>query len=124
MSTGTVPLNTSAIDWELSLKLASGKKQLAIDMLVMLTKRLPEDKTLIEQAHAQHQLPELGDVVHKLHGGTCYVGVIGLRDACKEVQTAIKLKRFHQVDDLVAILLDEINSVLSCAEAYLQDKDE
>jgi two-component system sensor histidine kinase BarA len=69
--------NIQAIDWNLSLKLAANKADLAKDMLNGLVATLPAELANIQAAKNNH--PELLKLVHKLHGAVCYCGLPRLK---------------------------------------------
>ncbi|RRJ85147.1 ATP-binding protein [Aestuariirhabdus litorea] len=81
------------IDLQEGVRLAGGKEDLAEEMLAMLLDNLPQDRQQIEQQYNDKQLPQLLETVHKLHGATRYCGVPLLRQACHEMESALKLSR-------------------------------
>ncbi|MFP5431011.1 MAG: response regulator, partial [Gammaproteobacteria bacterium] len=82
----------TAVDWQESLKLAAGKKDLARDMLLMLLNSLEEEKSKILDACENNRMEALLNHVHYLHGATRYCGVPALRHAAHELETHIKTR--------------------------------
>lgn len=83
------------IDWELGLKLANNKRELAEDMLALLVKTLPDEVTHMKKLFAENNFTVLGQRVHKLHGAVCYCGVPRLRRAMAALETALKQQNKH-----------------------------
>lgn len=86
---------SSAVDWEESIRLAAGKKDLARDMLLMLLNSLEQEKSKILDACENNRMEALLGHVHYLHGATRYCGVPALRHAAHELETHIKT-RLHE----------------------------
>lgn len=89
-----------AIDWQLSLKLAMGKADLAEEMLSMFMAELPKAQALIENAYQTQQWSELQMQVHKLHGATCYCGVPQLKSIVAKFETLLKCNNKTDIHDL------------------------
>jgi len=104
------------IDWELGAQLAGGKREIAKDMLQMLTNELPQNLQDITQAVQAQDYPTLKRLVHKLRGGTCYCGVPRLKIAADNLDAVLKANQFDNVDALAAELCQEINNVLDSAK--------
>ena len=77
---------TLALDWELSLKLAGGKSELAKTMLLGL---ISEARFLQEKIKTDEP-KNLLEVVHKTHGLCKYVGAENLRTALDSAETCLK----------------------------------
>ncbi len=78
------------IDIQEGIQLAGGKADLAEEMLEMLFENLPEDCQKINQLYADQLYSEMLETVHKLHGATRYCGVPKLRQACYDMESALK----------------------------------
>ena len=100
------------INWELCIKLAGNKTDLAQEMLAMLITALPLDKDLINQAYALRNFNQLREQVHKLHGGCCYVGTPKLKLIAKELEIAIATPAAEQIKYYIAQLNTEIEAIL------------
>ena len=102
-----------AIDWDLAIKLAGGRQQLAKEMVEELIALLPQDKIAINLSFQQKQWDTMRDQVHKLHGACCYCGVPKLKLAVATLEKSLKnpestkviqdLERFNQELDLVLL---------------------
>ena len=75
-----------ALDWEVSLKLAGGKTELAKTMLLGL---ISEARFLQEKIKTE-QPQDLLEIVHKTHGLCKYVGAENLRQALESAETCLK----------------------------------
>lgn len=104
--------DTKTIEWELCLKLAGFKEDLAHEMLTMLIAALPEDKFKILTAFNTNDSYELREQVHKLHGACCYVGVPKLKEISKELELAIAATNEDKIKILIAQLDLEISNIL------------
>ncbi len=113
----TEPVNTSrnvntAINWELCIKMAGGKEDLAKDMIDMLVQHIPEAREEINQAKHANSLDDLLKVVHKFHGATCYVGVPQLTRCAYDYETHLKKYGLDQdISELHQQLIDEMERV-------------
>ncbi|HVY53715.1 MAG TPA: Hpt domain-containing protein [Gammaproteobacteria bacterium] len=85
----------SAIDWELCLKLANNKSEIAEEILSFVLLQLPDDLSDIKQAFAKTDYAELLRSVHKLHGALCYTGMPKLKNIVSEFEGYLKKKEFE-----------------------------
>ncbi|WP_077340189.1 two-component sensor histidine kinase BarA [Pseudocolwellia agarivorans] len=81
---------TAIIDWSLALKRAGNKEELAKEMLLGLTKSLPEAKVHITEAMTSQDLEQLKALIHKLNGACCYSGVPNLSKVTHQIETYLK----------------------------------
>jgi two-component system sensor histidine kinase BarA len=97
-TTETVPVSADradqrlTVDWDESIRLAAGKRDLARDMLLMLLNSLEQEKSKIMDACENNRMEALLGHVHYLHGATRYCGVPALRDAAHDLETHIKTR--------------------------------
>jgi len=77
------------IDWQLSLKLAAGKVDLARDLLRMLVEALPTDKTELLASWENRDFEALLAHAHRLHGGSRYTGTPTLRNTTGVIERAL-----------------------------------
>ncbi|WP_144391364.1 two-component sensor histidine kinase BarA [Pleionea sediminis] len=109
---------SSSIDWELSVKMAGGKEELAKDMIKMLIEHIPEARDEIIESYESKDLENLLKRVHKFHGATCYVGVPQLRQLANQYETELKQEGINsKVDTLHQQLIDEMKEVIEAFEA-------
>ncbi len=114
-------LNTSDyIDWELALKLAGNKRDLAEELLDLFMKSLPAEKEKILQSYKKQRLPELLQYIHKLHGAACYCGIPRLKNKIATIETLLKQNRLDGLDELMhefdtesTLLLRAVNELIS-----------
>ncbi|MCF6192904.1 MAG: response regulator [Kangiellaceae bacterium] len=85
-----------SIDWELSIKNAGGREDLAKEMLTMLVDSFEESTGLIEKYSKEQQLTELIEQVHKLHGATAYCGVPNLKFLAHQYESLLKTTGFNE----------------------------
>lgn len=80
----------SLVDLALGTQLAGGNEQAAKEMLTLLAKSLPEDAKKISTAYHNQDQTALQQLVHKLHGGCCYVGVPALKEAAAKLEHTLQ----------------------------------
>ncbi|WP_441295995.1 two-component sensor histidine kinase BarA [Shewanella pealeana] len=108
------------LNWELCLTQANNKPDLALDMLKMLLKSLPETVEHIELALSNSDNDKMLASIHKLHGASCYCGVPTTQSLCQEIESS--LKRGVSVEDVepeILELLDELTKVESAANQVI-----
>lgn len=109
------------IDWELSLKNAGGRDDLAKDMLQMLIASFVDSKTIIIQQLENRQLEPLVAEVHKLHGATAYCGVPELKRLTYEYESLLKTNGIDEkVEKTHQLFLKEIKRIEEAAPDFLK----
>lgn len=106
----------TSINWQMCVELANQNTEMASDLLKMFVADLPEISKAIQENFSLQNFTRLQSQVHKLHGASCYCGVPHLKNAAKQLETALKQINTksisnNEIEDLVGILLDEINAV-------------
>lgn len=102
----------NAIDWNLCVELANGKRDLAQELLEMLIKDLPSVKASITSLFTTNNLEELENRVHKLKGAACYVGVPNVKQIATDLETALKQNDASKIPLLTNQLENAIDQVL------------
>ena len=99
-----VDLNAT-LDWQLALRQAAYKPDLAREMLQMLIAFLPEVRNKVEE-----QL--VGDAIHKLHGSCGYSGVPRLKHLCHLIESQLRSgTAAEELEPELLELLDEMDNV-------------
>lgn len=80
----------ATLDWQLALRQAAGKPDLARDMLQMLIDFLPEVRNKIEEQLVGENPNGLVDLVHKLHGSCGYSGVPRMKNLCQLIEQQLR----------------------------------
>lgn len=111
------------LDWELSLKLANGKTDLARDMLKMMVDSNHETGRVIHAAYQAQDFDELLQHIHKLHGASCYVGTPRLKSLSNQYETKLKKQQYNLLDDLHNELIAELKAINEAAEPYIVSTD-
>lgn len=88
------------IDWDLGIKLANNKREVAEEMLLLLIETLPLEVSEIKQAYDARHYSELLQKIHKLHGAVCYCGVPRLKEAIATLETMLKKNKYDDIDQL------------------------
>jgi two-component system sensor histidine kinase BarA len=104
--------NDLIIDWELGVRLAGNRQDLARETFNWLKNNLPQDMGQIKQAQQSNNYPELLQQLHKLHGALCYCGVPRLKKVVASFEKSIKNNHIHKIDTFMTDLEFEINQVL------------
>lgn len=107
-----MPTSGKHIDWELSVRLAGGRPELAREMLEMLTRDLPGKLEALGRAHATGDLDGTWEVVHALRGAAAYCGVPGLHLGTRLVEEAVQTGEPALVAPEIELLLDEAEKLL------------
>ncbi|SCC34498.1 two-component sensor histidine kinase BarA [Kosakonia oryziphila] len=104
--------NDVTLDWQLALRQAAGKTDLAREMLHMLVEFLPEIRNKVEEQLVGEAPQGLSEAIHKLHGSCGYSGVPRLKNLCQLIEH--QLRSGVSANDLepeFLELLDEMDNV-------------
>ncbi|EKM6088986.1 two-component sensor histidine kinase BarA [Salmonella enterica] len=110
----------ATLDWQLALRQAAGKPDLARDMLQMLIDFLPEVRNKIEEQLVGENPNGLVDLVHKLHGSCGYSGVPRMKNLCQLIEQQLR-SGIHEeeLEPEFLELLDEMDNVAREAKKIL-----
>ena len=103
---------TSSVDIQLCLKLANNKPALARDMLSMLLAGLADEQRQIAEQLAQGNLQEVGELVHKLYGSSCYCGVPKLKHISGLLDKLFQSKQYEQACAGLPALINALEDIL------------
>ncbi len=78
------------IDWDLSLSMVNGRESLACELLNALVTTFPAEKKAITQAFDTQDVQAVRAVLHRFHGGLCYLGVPRMMAAVQSLQQQLK----------------------------------
>ncbi len=117
-SVESVPKQDVSFDWDLALKQAAGKEDLARDMIQMLLDFMPEVEMLVNEALDGKEV-DLWPPIHKLHGSCAYSGVPRLKNLCHTIETALKGNASNEdIEPELFELVDEMENVVRASKAY------
>ncbi|GME39589.1 MULTISPECIES: two-component sensor histidine kinase BarA [unclassified Pantoea] len=108
------------LDWQLALRQAANKPELARDLLRMLLEFLPEVHAKMAQFMATNEVNALREIIHKLHGSASYSGVPRMKQLCHQLEQG--LLEASDIDALEPELLelqDEMENVAREARRLL-----
>lgn len=108
------------LDWELSLKLANNKPDLARDMLKMMVDSNHETGRVIHASYQAQNFDDLLQHIHKLHGASCYVGTPRLKSLSNQYETKLKKQQYNLLEDLHAELIAELKAINEEAQPYIE----
>jgi two-component system sensor histidine kinase BarA len=108
------------LDWELALRCAAGKVDLAKELLQILLNSLPATLTEMESLIRSKQVEPLIQLVHKLHGASCYTGVPFIKQLTELIETELKHgKTIEQLEPELFELQDRLQSLLAEAAGWV-----
>lgn len=108
-----ISVNQNAtFDWQLALRQAAGKPDLARDMLQMLVDFLPEIRNKVEEQLVGENPEGLLEAIHKLHGSCGYSGVPRLKNLCQLLEQQLRAGTPESdLEPEFLELLDEMDNV-------------
>ncbi len=120
LETVEIPVNQNVtLDWQLALRQAAGKADLAREMLQMLVQFLQEVRQSIHRQLAGEEM-HLVDIIHKLHGSCGYSGVPRLKNLCQLIEHQLRSGTpAAELEPELLELLDEMENVTREAEKVL-----
>lgn len=86
------------VNWPEALQRAGGNLALAKDMLQIFLSAIPEQLSQLEQLISANEREQLLQLIHKMHGGTCYTGVPHIKQLTEVLETGLKQGR--SIDEL------------------------
>lgn len=103
-----------AIDWQESIALMGGRLETAKELMTQFISSINEEKNLIQTYADQQDSVMLGQVIHRLYGASCYVGVPKLRAQLKELDICLSEdKTLINAENLVQQIINEVNVILN-----------
>lgn len=111
----TIPTEdlTGSVDIQLCLKLANHKPALARDMLSMLLAGLEAEKEQINQTLNAEQYEEVGELVHRLYGSSCYCGVPRLKHISGLLDKLFQSKQYEQARSAIPALNHALDDLIN-----------
>ncbi|MBS1206288.1 MAG: two-component system sensor histidine kinase BarA [Proteobacteria bacterium] len=108
-----LPINNDVtLDWQLALRQAAGKTDLAREMLHMLVEFLPEIRNMVEEQLVGEAPQGLPEAIHKLHGSCGYSGVPRLKNLCQLIEHQLRSGvSANELEPEFLELLDEMDNV-------------
>lgn len=100
------------IDWDLCVKVAGNKKELAEEILSLLIANLSDDMIIINNFHLEQDYAALLRKIHNLHGALCYSGLPRLKMIVSNLETALKNNIMSSLLSLLDQLHAEVNLLL------------
>lgn len=104
---------TGSVDIQLCLKLANNKPALARDMLQMLLSGLENEKQQINAALANSAYEELGELIHRLYGSSCYCGVPRLKHISGLLDKLFQSEQHEQARDAIPALNHALDDLIN-----------
>ena len=114
----------STIDWNMALQQANNNEKLARQMLHSFIEQLPVLQENIQSADERGDYSELQNLIHGLHGLSCYTGVPSLRAICGEIEGLLKQKCVEQAVAMLAKLYQECAHIRQEGEHMLKAEED
>ncbi|MCW8090959.1 hybrid sensor histidine kinase/response regulator [Alteromonas sp. ASW11-130] len=112
-----------SIDWPLALKRSNHNPAVAKELLEDFINMLPDTLHIITDTWERNEFADLGTEVHRLHGACCYTGAPRLQELTKQMESALKLKQYLVVEELMPDFLEEARHVQQEGRKRLQEMD-
>ena len=115
----SVPLMPSSMNQDPELNNKANKADKAeLDLLLKTQiQQLPETQGSIEQAFADKNYEKLLQIIHKFHGGLCYIDLPELREATKNAEKALKNDPIN-LENLSTLIHDLLENIRATQNAY------
>lgn len=104
--------NLPVIDWDLAMKHAGNKREIAEEILALFMHNLPKDMTAINQSCQDENYQEMRKQLHKLHGALCYCGLPRLKTLVMEMELDLKNNSTNDLPELMETLNTEVNLLI------------
>lgn len=92
------------IDWDLGARLAGNSREIAEELLTILTATLANDIKKIHHSYVNKNYQTLAAELHKLHGATSYCAAPRLKQVVAAYEKAIKQNNLTELSDLMQML--------------------
>lgn len=110
----------TVFDWQDALSRAANKVDLARDILRLLLESLPQEKAELAAAWQAKDMPLLGQVVHRIVGGTRYTGTVQLRAMAQQLQQQCISQQDVEPDKAQAVLFTGYHQMLQAMDNLIQ----
>ncbi len=109
------------VDIKKSLIYSHNNRELAKDMLTMLITMVSKEKNNMVTFFQQEEWSKLGELAHKLNGGSCYCGVPALQEHAKLLDESIESNSLDAAKQIFPNLLQAMDDLLAWQEEYDMD---
>jgi signal transduction histidine kinase/CheY-like chemotaxis protein/HPt (histidine-containing phosphotransfer) domain-containing protein len=96
------------IDIELAASLMHGNYKVVKEMIIAMNNELPNEKIKMAKAYKSKNYEELKNIIHKLHGGFCYLGSPRVKNALRDLESILRRGDLKQVEALYQNVCKEI----------------
>jgi two-component system, OmpR family, aerobic respiration control sensor histidine kinase ArcB len=109
------------LDVEEGIK-TTGSENMLLEMLQFMLNSLPEDITLLKNAHDTLDWDKTQQLAHKIKGGVVYVGAVRIKMACQYLERYWKTGQRTLLEQLYQQLLQVTNDSISEIKQWIENK--
>ncbi len=109
------------VDVKQSLIFSRNNHELAKDMLSMLIDLIKDKRDTVNQLFVDKDWQALGQLVHKINGGSCYCGVPELQQQTQIIDKALENKDIDTVNTHFPAFLDAVDDLIEWDEEHDMD---
>ncbi|MFA9420225.1 MAG: ATP-binding protein [Gammaproteobacteria bacterium] len=113
-----------SVDFRESLALSADNDSLLKKIFGILLKEIPEHQQQLSSAAAQPDYVKLSEIVHKIHGITCYTSLPRLKKLTVSVQQQLTQESFTRVDSAIEAMIKELDKIKDQVEEFYRTADD
>ena len=107
-----------SVDFRESLALSADNDSLMEKIFKILLKEIPEHQQQLSNATAQSDYVKLSEIIHKIHGITCYTSLPRLKKLAISIQQQLTQESFEQVNCTVEPMIKELEKIKDQVEEF------
>jgi len=111
-----------SIDFKESLALSAYNDSLLEKMFEILLREIPDHQQQLSNAVAQSDYVKLSEIVHKIHGITCYTSLPRLKKLVLSIQQLLTRESFTRVDSAVEAMIKELDKIKQQVDEFYRAK--
>ena len=100
-----------SIDFDESLALSGENESILVNIFSILLKEIPDYQSQLTKSLSDSDLAKLSEIVHKIHGVTCYISLPRLKKQVMSVQNYLDQESIQQLKDQVNQMIKELDNI-------------
>jgi two-component system sensor histidine kinase BarA len=113
-----------SVDFRESLALSADNDSLLKNIFRLLLKEIPQHQQQLSNAAAQSDYVKLSEIVHKIHGITCYTSLPRLKKLALSIQQQLTQESFAQINCTVEPMIRELDKIKDQVEEFYRTADD